>query len=653
MNFANLAFRDLNRTNPCIIYVDSDGTSSTTVRIIIVSNMLPLHAQKDGETEGLSFNYDEDFHLIQWFFYVGSLNADIDVNEHEVVVERLMDDFNCVHTFLANELFSEFYHGFCKYHRQPIFHYMLPMCGKHGDQFDQGLWQAYISANKILADKVLEVANPETNYILIHDYHLMAVLVFLRNKPYRAKLGFFLQSPFLASAEIYRTLPEFIWEKLKNVLNIPSTSVKVKEFEGKFKGKHVIVGVDDMNLFKAISLKLLAFQQLLRKYENLRAIVVLVQIINPERSSGEDIEEVRREKYGTANRINQIYGSCGHQLVSLIDRPVDQCEKNACYAASECCIVNAVRDGMTLVLHMYIICGQGSSTVDEASGIMSYFPRTSVLIIYEYVGCSPSLSGAIRINSWDISSLAEAMHSAVTMDNSLRQLRHEQNYSYVQSHDVAYMARSFLHSMERACLDHYNYQCWGLGFSFTFKVAALSLGFQKLFFESIVPAYKKTNRRAVFLDFDGTLVPHSSTKKNLSSEVVTALNTLCDDPKNTVFIVSGRGRSSLTEWLDPCEGLGLAAEHGYFIRWKKTSEWQSSLVVDLEWKDASKGLVTEKVIATMVGNGEIPDFILCIGDDSKAKYFVDDTFKVQKLLQWLANVSSTQPSSAENPPSIP
>ena len=98
-------------------------------------------------------------------------------------------------------------------------------------------------------------------------------------------------------------------------------------------------------------------------------------------------------------------------------------------------------------------------------------------------------------------------------------------------------------------------------------------------------------------------------------------------------------------------------------------------------------MVPEKVIATMVGNGEIPDFILCIGDDrldedmydgtlkivssvvvpavpeiffctveqkpSKAKYFVDDTFEVQKLLQWLANVSSTQPSSAENPPSIP
>ncbi|XP_063941324.1 probable alpha,alpha-trehalose-phosphate synthase [UDP-forming] 9 [Daucus carota subsp. sativus] len=400
-------------------------------------------------------------------------------------------------------------------------------------------------------------------------------------------------------------------EKVENVLNIPSTSVKVKEFEGKFKGNHVIVGVDDMNLFKAISLKLLASEQLLRKYENLRDIVVLVQIINPERNSGEDIEEVRWETYGTANRINQIYGSCGHQLVILIDRPVDQCR----------------------ALQLWMKLGE----------LCHILLEISVLIIYEYVGCSPSLSGTIGINPWGISFVAEAMRSTISMDDFLRQLRHEQNYSYVQSLDVAYWARSFVHSMERACLDHYNYQCWGMGFSFI----------------------SKTNRRAIFLDFVGILVPHSSTKKNLSSEAKTALITLCDDPKNTVFIVSGSGRSSLTEWLAPCEGLGLAAEHGYFIRWKKTSEWQSSLVVDLEWKDASKGLVTEKVIATMVSNGEIPDFILCIGDmydgtlkivssvvvpavpeiffctveqkPSKAKYFVDDTFEVQKLLQWLAN----------------
>ena len=61
MNFANLAFGDVDTgTNSCVKYVDSDGTSSMAVRNIIVSNMSPLHAQKDWETEDWSFNYDED-----------------------------------------------------------------------------------------------------------------------------------------------------------------------------------------------------------------------------------------------------------------------------------------------------------------------------------------------------------------------------------------------------------------------------------------------------------------------------------------------------------------------------------------------------------------------------------------------------------------
>ena len=41
---------------------------------------------------------------------------------------------------------------------------------------------------------------------------------------------------------------------------------------------------------------------------------------------------------------------------------------------------------------------------------------------------------------------------------------------------------------------------------------------------------------------------------------------MCNDPKNTVFIVSGRGRDSLSKWFTSCKMIGLAAEHGYFLR---------------------------------------------------------------------------------------
>jgi len=88
----------------------------------------------------------------------------------------------------------------------------------------------------------------------------------------------------------------------------------------------------------------------------------------------------------------------------------------------------------------------------------------------------------------------------------------------------------------------------------------------------------------------------------------------------------------------------------------------------------SKGWVAEEVIQTMVNGGNPPDFVLCIGDDrsdedmfetilrtvslpsapeifactvgrkpSKAKYFLDDTSDVVKLLQSLAASSNPKP----------
>ncbi|XP_073314614.1 probable alpha,alpha-trehalose-phosphate synthase [UDP-forming] 9 [Primulina huaijiensis] len=797
---------------------ESDSTSSVCrERKIIVANMLPLHAQKDNGTGNWSFSLDEDSLLLQLkdgftrdteVIYVGSLKVEIEAKEQEEIAQRLLDDFNCVPTFLPQDIHRKFYHGFCKQQLWPLFHYMLPMCPDHGDRFDRQLWQAYVSANKSFADKVMEVVNPEDDFIWIHDYHLMVLPTFLRKRYNRIKLGFFLHSPF-PSSEIYRTLPvrdeilkgllnsdligfhtfdyarHFLsccgrmlgldyeskrghigldyfgrtvyikilpvgihMGRLESVLNLPSTCNKVKEIREQFQDKKLILGVDDMDIFKGISLKLLAFEQLLQQHREFQGKLVLIQIVNPARSSGKDVQEAKKETYSTVKRINEVFGYPGYAPVILIDRHASRSEKSAYYAMAECCIVNAVRDGMNLVPYKYVVCRQGSSGMDEAMGTKTDSPRTSMLVVSEFVGCSPSLSGAIRVNPWDIDAVAEALNMAITIPDAEKQLRHEKHYRYVSSHDIAYWARSFIQDLERACKDHYDKRCWGIGLGLSFRVISLSPSFRKLSVDHIVSAYKRTSRRAIFLDYDGTVVPQSSMVKSPTPDVVTVLDALCNDPNNTVFIVSGRGRASLSDWLAPCEKLGLAAEHGYFIRSSSTSDWEA-LASDLDWKkivepimkqyteatdgsymeikesalvwhhqDAdpdfgscqakellvhlenvlanepvvvrrgqhivevkpqgvTKGLVAEKVISMMVNDGKAPNFVMCIGDDrsdedmfesilstvsnptlpvapeifactvgqkpSKAKYYLDDTADVVKLLRGLANSSNPKP----------
>ena len=616
---------------------DSDIFSSKCrEKKIIVANFLPLLAQKDLNTGRWCFSFDEDALLLQMkdgfssetdVVYVGSLKVDVDTSEQEEVAERLLAEFNCVPTFLPPDLQKKFYHGFCKQYLWPLFHYMLPMSPEHCNRFDRFLWQAYVSANKIFADKVMEVINPEEDYVWIHDYHLMILPTFLRKRFYRVKLGFFLHSPF-PSSEIYRTLPvrddilkallnadlvgfhtfdyarhflsccsrmlglnyeskrghigleyfgRTVYVKIlpvgihmgqhESTLNLPSTSIKVKEIQEQFKGKKIILGVDDMDIFKGLSLKLLAMENLLQHYEELRGELVLVQIVNPARSTGKDVQEAKRETYAITERINANFGFPGYEPVVLIDHPVPFYEKTAYYALAECCIVNAVRDGMNLMPYNYIVCRQGTPKIDEALGITSGSSRTSTLVVSEFIGCSPSLSGAIRVNPWDIDAVADALNIAITMPGLEKQLRHEKHYRYVSSHDVAYWARSFMQDLERACKDHYSKRCWSIGFGLSFRIVALSPNFRKLSLDHIVKAYKRANRRAIFLDYDGTVVPQSSIVKTPSPEVISVLNDLCNDPKNTVFIVSGRGKNSLSDWFAQCQNLGIAAEHGYFIRY--------------------------------------------------------------------------------------
>ncbi|KAF8378311.1 hypothetical protein HHK36_029650 [Tetracentron sinense] len=799
---------------------DSDVPSSMChERVIIVANHLPVHAQRDTKTARWCFSLDEDSLLLQLkdgfsseteVIYVGCLKVDIDVSEHEEVSQKLLEDFNCVPTFLPPDLQEKFYHGFCKQQLWPLFHNMMPICLDHGYRFDRLLWQAYVSANKIFADKVMEVINPEDDYVWVHDYHLMVLPTFLRKRYNRVKLGFFLHSPF-PSSEIYRTLPvrdkilramlnsdligfhtfdyaqhflsccrtllgldheskrgyielEYFGRtvyikilpvgvhmgRLESVLNLQSTSIKVKEIQEKFKGKKLILGIDDMDIFKGISLKLLAVEQLLQQQQELQGKLVLVQIVNPARSTGKDVQGAKKEIYATARRIIEIYGSPGYDPVILIDRPVPRYEKSAYYSVAECCMVNAVRDGMNLVPYKYVVCRQGTPHMDEAMGITVGSPHTSMLVVSEFIGCSPSLSGAIRVNPWDIDAVADALNLAITMPVAEKQLRHEKHYRYVSSHDVAYWARSFVQDLERASKDHCSKRCWGIGLGLGFRVVSLSPSFRKLSIDHVVSAYKRTSRRAIFLDYDGTIVPQASINQTPSTEVISVLDNLCSDPKNTVFIVSGRGRNSLSDWFASCEMLGIAAEHGYFIRWNYISDWESSpIAADFSWKriaepvmrfyteategsyietkesalvwhhqdadpdfgscqamellnhledvlanepvaikrghhiieikpqEVSKGLVAERILSALVSSGKPPDFVMCIGDDrsdedmfesissvisrpslpagpeifactvgqkpSKAKYYLDDTVDVVKLLQGLATASNPKP----------
>ncbi|KAM0862280.1 hypothetical protein ACQ4PT_045346 [Festuca glaucescens] len=252
---------------------------------------------------------------------------------------------------------------------------------------------------------------------------------------------------------------------------------------------------------------------------------------------------------------------------------------------------------MNLTPYEYIVCRQGlpsSESAPEVSG-----PRKSMLVVSEFIGCSPSLSGAIRVNPWNTEATAESLNEAISMSEREKQLRHEKHYRYVSTHDVAYWSRSFIQDLERACKDHFRKPCWGIGLGFGFRVVALDPNFAKLSFDSILMSYGRSKSRAIFLDYDGTLVPQASINQRPSEELVSIINTLCSDRNNIVFIVSGRSKASLASMFSSCPMLGIAAEHGYFLRWNRDEDWQiSAQSPDVGWMQMAEPVMNLYTEAT-------------------------------------------------------
>jgi hypothetical protein len=62
------------------------------------------------------------------------------------------------------------------------------------------------------------------------------------------------------------------------------------------------------------------------------------------------------------------------------------------------------------------------------------------LIISEFMGCSRSLNGVLRVNPWSLEAISDALHSALSMSTDERRANHSRRYNYVMNHTVSLKA---------------------------------------------------------------------------------------------------------------------------------------------------------------------------------------------------------------------
>lgn len=336
--------------------------------------------------------------------------------------------------------------------------------------------------------------------------------------------------------------------------NQPGVAPKIKAIRDMFPNKKIIFGRDKLDTTKGVLQKLQAFEKFLHDYPEWRKECVLLQVTTPTHHGDNSKYEMKLAEQ--ISHINGMYGSLEFTPVHHYYQDIDRDEYYSLLTTADVGLITSLRDGMNTTSLEYIICQK------ENHG---------PLILSEFTGTAGSLSSALIVNPFDFAGVAKAIHDALTMSPEDKQTRHTQLYSYVLEHSASYWANSFVKQLVE-CTQNFSLQ--------SHATPALDR-------EQFMTSFKKANKRLLFFDYDGTLTPIVSVPSDAqpSPEMLSYLQTLCNDERNNVWVVSGRDQVCLEEWLGSIKNLGLSAEHGCFVKAAGEDHWTDVLNnIDMTWK---------------------------------------------------------------------
>ncbi|KAK4182681.1 putative glycosyltransferase [Podospora australis] len=475
-------------------------------------------------------------------------------------------------------------------------------------------WADYYRMNQKFANKILEVYKPG-DIVIVHDYNLLLLPSMLRQRAPHMYISFFLHSPF-PSSEFLRCLPrrkEILEGVLganlvgfqsysysrhfvsccTRILGFPSDTAGVDAYGARvevgvfpigidatkvaslawadsvnekfenlkrmYAGKKVIVGRDRLDSVRGVAQKLMAFERFLELYPEWREKVVLVQVTSPtniEEATEDPENKIASRVNELIMKINGLYGSLGFTPVQHYPQYISQDEYFALLRAADIGLITSVRDGMNTTSLEYVICQRDSA---------------GPLILSEFSGTAGSLKDAIHINPWDLSGVAEAINNALTMSEEKRHAMEQSLLTHVTSKNVQFWITGFLRRLVGVLGSRKN-------------IVATPL----LDRSELLRKYRVARKRLFMFDYDGTLTPivREPSAAVPSERVINSLKALAADPRNAVWIISGRDQQFLTQHLGHISELGFSAEHGSFMRHPGQTEWENLVEkFDMGWQD--------------------------------------------------------------------
>jgi len=531
---------------------------------------------------------------------------------------------------------------------------------------DSNLYQAYRTVNKIFAEQVVSVykKNPKS-MVLFNDPYFLLAPQFVSDAV-NPNMGFFFHSPF-PSCEIFKIFPaaqEFmesilccdvvgfqVYEyarhfftscqrllgleaesrrggmigiiyKGRDVIirvghiglskDFTETSMKNKEFQSELaafqkicRNKIVIASVDKLSPISGIKNKLMAFRDVLENYPGYQYKLLLIQYCTPGSKWG-FTEETSKENKELVREINAKFPD----TIRYEECNVSNEKRLALFTIAEILLVTSLRDGFCLLPFEYLLAKNTTFKTMSPKDLMTKASPGSV-ILSEFAGCATAMSSICRINPYTISDITYSIVNAIEMSPMLQKdARFAHDLKYIEKHDTENWLRALMIDMKRG--HDANDATLYLG-TIDQRILKANKFFEELQSGLIEQSYAKSVNRVIILDGEGTIFPITPPAVIQTADVIPIdlkqmLKALCDDERNSVYILSGKLKHLVSKWFENINGLGIGAEYGYHYRPNGEKEWKVAPIhASKEWKEKTKAIFQWYKERTDGSNIEIKD----------------------------------------------
>ncbi|MBB3145993.1 trehalose 6-phosphate synthase [Phyllobacterium trifolii] len=452
-------------------------------RLVVISNRT-ANLGKNTQIGGLAVGI-VDALKAQGGLWAGWDGSVVDAEEAAKTKIQTHGNVTSLTTPLTSEEHEKYYLGFANKVLWPAFHYRLDLMDYRMEFVD-----CYSATNA----KFAEMISPhlrDDDVIWVHDYHLIPMAAELRKRGHKNRIGFFLHIPF-PSADIFSAVPRHEWlrycllqfdligfQTINDVHNFhrylkehsdaaiispelvrvndrtihighfpigidvkqfakvsarTDDTIELERMRRTVLKRFQVISADRLDYSKGLPHRMKAFRKFLEICPEYQGHADYLQIASPSREDVTAYSDIKAELEQLAGAVNGRFADFNWAPVQYINRNIPREKLAPLFRASLVGLVTPLRDGMNLVAKEYIAAQDNKDP--------------GILILSKFAGAAEELSEALIVNPYDISEVAHALKTAVTMPLEERQLRHRKLLKRVIDHDAQWWQREYLHALQ-------------------------------------------------------------------------------------------------------------------------------------------------------------------------------------------------------------